>query len=218
MPVMIRVDDFPFTKEDEWRSGQHSIDKFMEFDSIIPVKYLLGVIPFHCLNFSVWPISAHVVPGIHGYWHAETRQNEFVGYSRNDIAGYIMQGRDVIESVLCRKANIYMPPHNVIDLETIMACRVAGISGITGGPETDRIIPLVANHYGMRYIGSQRSFYGRSDELLQAGADAELNQVMFNAVLTLHWTWENNIGFDHLRRFIDVIGESLVDFDATKIP
>lgn len=217
MPLRIRVDDFPFTKEHEWISGQHSAEKFAEFDSIIPVKYLLGVIPYHASRFNVWP-SSKAIPAMHGFWHSEERVNEFHGFTANDIESYIISGLDMIELGTGVRPSVYMPPHNSIDHATIVACKNAGIESITVGPGTAPFVPSICSHYGMKIIEStpRRFLYGRSDELM---ADEDLIDWLgligsseFSSTLTLHWTWENNIGYDSLCSFMELLDGLLEDF------
>lgn len=216
MPLKIRVDDFPYTKLHEWQPSRHSEVRFAEFDSIIPVRYLLGIIPMNSFNVDAWPPTGKVVPGMHGYWHLESRQNEFEGISLNDVVGYLQAGREMIGEKFGTVPDVYMPPHNAVDVNTIIACQRVGFKAVTGGPGVHPAMPFVVESYGgMRYIGSDPPIlYGRSDEIMQV-LDVLKDPPYLNGVLTLHWTWESNIGFDHLRRFIDRIGRHLEDFDAS---
>lgn len=219
MSLRIRVDDFPYTKLHEWQPSRHSEVRFAEFDSIIPVRYLLGVIPMNCLNVGAWPPTGKAIPGMHGFWHLETRQNEFEGMGTNDITGYLQRGREMIAERCGRLPAVYMPPHNAMDLNTVRACEAVGFEAITGGPGTHPMMPrVIQGHTGMRYLHSQPPFfYGRSDEIMALVSSRASIPFVYEpgGILTLHWTWESNIGFDHLRRFIDQIRPYLEDFDAS---
>lgn len=220
MSLRVRVDDFPYTKLHEWQPSRHSLTRFAEFDSIIPVRYLLGIVPMNAFNVDAWPpLSGKVVPGMHGYWHLESRQNEFEGHDLNDVTSYLRAGREMIRERMGVYPDVYMPPHNAVDVNTTIACQRVGFKAITGGPGIHPIMPrVIEEHAHMRYLGSETPFmYGRSDEISLAldSCDHGYDPYAAGGILTLHWTWENNIGFDHLRRFIDRIGPHLEDFDAS---
>jgi hypothetical protein len=215
-PLRIRVDDFPCTKLNEWESGQHSIEKFKEFDSIIPVKYLLGVIPINCEKVGHWPVSEKAVYGLHGFWHDESRINEFKGYGQNDIASYLISGIEKIEKNTRQKPSVYMPPHNDIDFQTLNACKSIGINTITCGPGTHFTVYPLCNHLSIKPLTSRPPvMYGRTDEILQIldSSTGEFDPYEFGGIITLHWTWENNIGFSYLKEFMNRISDRLVDFE-----
>ena len=100
----------------------------------------------------------------------------------------------------------YIPPHNVIDMKTVDALKLAGFKRIYGGPGSDEHVIWHAKDVGLKFDYSQWPYwYGRSDELL----NRDKAHLMINSnpdrVVTLHWPWEWNIGLDNLERFLEEI-------------
>jgi len=218
MPVQLRVDDFLFTKVEEYRAGRHTVEAYREFDAVLPRKYLLGVIPNNIIGHAGKYTDLHkVVPGLHGYFHHEipSHPDEFVGMNTDSIMGCLERGIECLVWAGFKQPTVYMPPHNVINLQTVIACKDMHFTAITGGPETNPTIPAFVKNQGMVYIPSMPMLeYGRSDELLVRGAVEHLRCESETRMITLglHWTWETNIGLDNLRRFIGEISDLLVDF------
>jgi len=222
--IRVRVDDFPHTKGEP----QHTLNAFRDFhrvlsDGIGGKRYLLGVIPGRCTVEDVLMIrnETDVVVGMHGIKHDENEldihQNEFPAYlSREDVCKSLTENRVALEGAIGRQCYVYMPPRNKIDLRTVHAAQYAGFEFYTSGPETDSFV--MKNSMGSWIDSRPPHEYGRSDELLARGSHKMLYQMCTqgaNTVLTLHWTWETNIGLNNLRLFLSQIPtDCFENFDA----
>lgn len=216
--IRVRVDDFPHTSK---REPQHTLDAFREFDrelrSCIGKRYLLGVIPKQCTPEDVVFLrnETDCVIGMHGILHDETlldaHGNEFPPYlSRNDVGRALVEAARALDEAVGRRTEIYMPPRNRIDRRTADVLFDCGFFYYTTGPETDeglragRVRPDRA-----MYLHSEKPHeYGRTDELLQLGSHERLVEKSkngFDVILTLHWTWEVNVGLHHMREFFSRI-------------
>jgi hypothetical protein len=216
--IRVRVDDFPHTSK---REPQHTLKSFLEFHKVLSHgighrKYLLGVVPGQCTIEDILFLRQNVdcVVGMHGTDHDEQRLdrnagNQFEPYlSAGDILHTLHEHRTALEMVLGQPVKVYMPPRNVINHRTHGVLEQAGFDWYTTGPETDR---WAVDH--SRALRSQGPWnYGRSDELLRRDqAPARLmaaSEAGVNPILTLHWTWEVNIGLEHLERFLTEIPNS----------
>lgn len=222
MTIRIRVDDYPHTKGEP----QHTIDAFRDFhrrltDGIGGRRYLLGVIPGRCTPEHLLCLrrDTDCVIGMHGTDHDERRLdrnggNQFEPYLTAAGVGSILQEhREALELAMARPVRIYMPPRNVIDRRTVGVLEGCGFEWFTTGPETD---PEIRRLRGT--IHSQPPHeYGRSDEMLMRNSHVELNlrPDSQDTVLTLHWTWEVNIGLQHLDRFLaEIPKDRFGDFDG----
>lgn len=213
--IKIRVDDFPWTKREE--RDRHNLDAFMKFQDVInrwmSGYWLLGVIPGNCSGDDLYTVK-HKCPyarvGMHGIMHDESRPNEFLPYlTCDDIGKQLGTTRQLLSSAIEKDVRVYMPPHNVIDTRTLAALKPAGFRAWTGGPETDKNLWSID---ALQYIHSEAPHqYGRSDELLARGSVAHLirESTDRNIWLTLHWTWETNIGLEHLWTFLREIEGNL---------
>lgn len=222
--IMIRVDDFPNTKGEP----QHTLAAFREFHRVLQTylgdkKYLLGVIPKRCSPEDILFLrnETDCRIGMHGIWHDETRldlfQNEFEPYlTKNAVRAELEVHRVNLEQAVGRTVDVYMPPRNRIDRRTIDAAAKAGFFSYTTGPETPEEF-RTGPHTFMSYIDSQPPHqYGRTDELYMRRSYMELNQraklMPWPTVLTLHWTWETNVGLSHLHKFMEQIHTNLGSF------
>lgn len=212
--IQIRVDDFPHTKGEP----QHTLEAFREFHREITactgVTYLLGVIPGRCTVEDILFLrnETDCVIGMHGIDHDEAKldlyQNEFPPYySSRDVGRRILEASDALDAAVGRRTDIYMPPRNRIDRRTVDVLPDCGFVAFTGGPETPNEL---RNGTDLLYIihSEPPHEYGRTDEMYEAGSHvilAEQSEKGRDIVLTLHWTWETNIGLDHMRRFLTAI-------------
>ncbi len=213
--IRIRVDDFPHTKDGE--KGRHSLAAFREFDkrlreSIGGKRYLLGVIPGRCTVDDVLFLrnETDCAIGMHGIDHDEKQldihQNEFPSYlSQADVCGKMVVAAIALDNAVGRKSKIYMPPRNRIDFRTVNVLASAGFSHFTAGPETD--IAVVTRHSDRVIMSTPPHEYGRTDEMWerQSHKDLALRNDANDTVLTLHWTWETNIGLHHMVKFLTAI-------------
>lgn len=215
MSIRIRVDDFPQTKGEP----QHTLEAFREFHRELTactgVRYLLGVIPKRCtpedLLFLARETDCDI--GMHGIFHDEEKldvwKNEFPPYlPQRDICRILQETAVALDNALGRRVDVYMPPRNLIDRKTVEVLLDAGFIAFTGGPETPVELRLAGNR-DVEYLHSEPPFeYGRTDELLQRGAHyrlIEASEAGRDVILTLHWTWETNIGLSHMRSFLQRI-------------
>lgn len=220
--ILIRVDDFPHTRGEP----QHTLAAFREFHrelnaSLGGRRYLLGVIPGRCTVDDVLMLrnETDCVIGMHGIDHDEAlldlHGNEFPPYlSRLDVRQRLTEARLGLERAVGRPCRVYMPPRNRIDQRT--AGVLNGLFELyTAGPETD---PEVLGRFQSHCFSEFPHEYGRSDELFERGSHRELVARCESGrwpVLTLHWTWEVNIGLASMRRFLSQIpGGYFDDFPA----
>lgn len=218
--IRIRVDDFPQTKGEP----QHTLSAFREFNreltALTGKRYLLGVIPGRCTVDDVLFLRRETdcVLGLHGIDHDESKLdlygNEFPPYmSKLEVRRLLLESKEGLEAGVGRPVRIYMPPRNRIDMRTASVLNGA-FDWYTGGPETDftvwqRFQTCILSQFPMEY--------GRTDELLVIGSHDELMRRVDagkHPVLTLHWTWETNIGLKHMREFLGRIPRRyFADFD-----
>jgi hypothetical protein len=220
--IRVRVDDFPQTRGEP----QHTLDSFREFHKILSdgigyKRYLLGVIPGRCSVNDILFLRNEVdaVVGMHGTDHDETRLdrnggNQFESWLTSaGIANTLVEHRIALEIGIGREVSIYMPPRNVIDFRTTNILRNARFEQFTTGPETDLVVRTQNILSELNSVKPHE--YGRSDEMFQMGSHEVLtNSEKKDIILTLHWTWECNIGFQHLAKFLSMIPkEKFKDFD-----
>lgn len=229
--ICVRVDDFPETKGEP----QHTLAAYHEFHTRLSgliggKRYLLGVIPGRCdySHHMYLEETPGIEVGMHGVDHDESKldlwQNEFPPHStREGIKVILQQNRMMLEQATNRPVTVYMPPRNRIDHRTVDVLSKTGFHGYTTGPETAEEFRTGAHPavwvalksgimeaHTVRYIHSNSPHeYGRSDEMYQRMSQDYLKArclAGMNTVLTLHWTWETNIGLDHLDIFLSSIG------------
>lgn len=220
--IRVRVDDFPQTKGEP----QHTLDAFRAFhrclsEAIGGRRYLLGVIPGRCTVEDLLCLrnETDVMVGMHGTDHDEVRLgrnggNQFEPYlTVQDVTRTLHENRLALESALGRPVGTYMPPRNVIDWRTVTALTSAGFGWFTTGPETHPQFLLLPN----RIHSSRQHEYGRTDEMHRHGQEQFLirDGTEGNIILALHWTWETNIGLEHMRRYLALVPKELwADFDG----
>lgn len=212
--LKVRVDDFPGTRVDEFY--RHNLDTFKAFDAVMEkhgIEYVLGCIPRHTTQEHLEWLSQNqrIEVAMHGVDHDERFQNEFRDHqTKRDICQAIMSVKSIWDP-LVGPVTTYIPPHNCIDTKTVDALHECGFDTILGGPGTEGIIFKHAVLKGMQTHLSfpDAGLYGRSDELLAFGACEKIRKHMsssFVAYLTLHWTWEKNIGLQSLDQFLTELG------------
>lgn len=222
--IRIRVDDFPQTKGEP----QHTLQAYREFHRCLGgciegKRYLLGVIPGRCTVDDLLFLrnETDCVIGMHGTDHDEARLdrnggNQFEPYLTEDqIRAELQRHHVALQQALGRNVQVYMPPRNVIDGRTYSALLNSPMTQITSGPETNPNMRRGTS----RFIHSEPPHeYGRTDELLQRNSNFRLldkAEAGEDVVLTLHWTWETNIGLEHMRRFFGTFAPGyFMDFDA----
>lgn len=223
MSIRIRVDDFPNTKGEP----QHTLSAFREFhrtlgECIGGKRYLLGVIPKRCDPDDILFLrnETDCEIGMHGIYHDEEKldlyRNEFPPYlSQRDVCRYLQESGQALDDAIGRQTTIYMPPRNRIDQRTLDVLVDAGFFAFTSGPETDKTIRTDVEEIHSHPL---EICYGRTDELYQKNAHVRLMTLCEvnptgRFVLTLHWTWETNIGLEHMKKFFAQIPkEHFIDF------
>lgn len=215
--IRFRVDDYPSTKPEEFY--RHNLDNFKKFHEVMErygAKYVLGVIPFHAKDEDLkWLGQQESIEiALHGVNHDERFPNEFRDYQTEDqIHDILCAEKARLELYTEKDVNSYIPPHNVVDKKTVKALVRAGFQQLHVGPETDEDVCLSAWCLGLpTYMYLPPFRYGRSDELLARGAVDDLWESQKGFVpgiekatefrVGLHWTWEHNIGLDHLDTFL----------------
>jgi hypothetical protein len=222
--IRVRVDDFPQTKGEP----QHTLAAFREFhkclrECIGGKRYILGVIPDRCSIVDILMLKNETdcVIGMHGTDHDEDRLdrnggNQFEPYlTVGQIRTVLEANRMALSQALDRPVEVYMPPRNVIDERVARAAQGAGFEAFTTGPETSQMLRMDWHRW---IIHSDPPLeYGRTDELLQHGAHAHLikEAESKDVVLALHWTWETNIGLEHMKKFFaEIPAKHFQDFDS----
>ncbi len=219
--IRVRVDDFPQTKGEP----QHTLAAFREFDRCLREciggkRYLLGVIPGRCTVDDLLFLRRETdcIIGMHGTDHDEARLdrnggNQFEPYlTVPQIKTVLGANREALSALTDRPVEVYMPPRNVIDERVARAARGSGFESFTTGPETSQMLRMDWHRW---IIHSEPPHeYGRTDEMLQRGSHEYLKR-QENVTLTLHWTWETNVGLHHMRRFFaEIPKDRFIDFDA----
>ena len=229
--IKVRVDDFPQTKGEP----QHTLQAFREFDRRLREciggrRYLLGVIPGRCSVDDILFLrnETDCVIGMHGTDHDEQKLdrnggNQFEPYlTSGQIRQQLYELRGNLQYAVGRPVRVYMPPRNVIDKRTADVLHDVGFDAYTGGPETSWAQRQGTwkgdNHVACEYLHSEPPHeYGRTDEMWQRGSHEQLRLRADDedTIITLHWTWETNIGLQHMTKFLTAIPvDRFTDFDV----
>ncbi|MHB8407881.1 MAG: hypothetical protein ACYDHY_07345 [Acidiferrobacterales bacterium] len=208
--IQIRVDDFPGTKPAEF--NVHNLENFQKFHEImmryVP-SYVLGIIPMSVTEEQmewIWP-KGEIRIAQHGVFHDERFQNDVPHYlTEKDTMEYLAMGANKIHG-----SKLYIPPRNVIDAKTVRVLLKMGFTTLFGGPGSDYAVLQYAQDLGLRVETSEPPlWYGRSDELLARGSVSEIMRApLADRFLTLHWTWEMNIGLENLDKYLKEIAPAL---------
>lgn len=220
MSIILRVDDFPGTKPDEF--WKHNLDNFKKFDDVLGEngvrQYTLGVIPKYLDERQIdWLASnERIRVALHGIEHDERFLNEFREHeTQEDIQKKLSSACTNISR--CNgdgRIRCYIPPHNVVDLKTARALAFEGFDDLMCGPGTDETQLSLIRSSGLfdrgRVTFSEHPlFYGRTDEMIRAHSEKAIEDAFVFpevTVVTLHWTWEHNIGFSTLKTFMKRVG------------
>lgn len=207
--LRIRVDDFPGTRPEEF--DRHNLENFKLFDAVMRrhgASYVLGVIPRHATEEQlVWlGKQGHVELAMHGVDHDERFLDEFREWQTvEEICYSLIVAKRSLEASSGRSVSTYVPPHNVLNPRSVLALDRAGFSTVLCGPGTDFSFIELAIDVGLRVAYCPEPFfYGRSDEMLARGAPRVVREALsscesgVDVFLTLHWTWEWNVGLGHL--------------------
>ena len=208
MSCILRVDDFIGTKPGEfWR---HNLDNFKRFDAILEkynVSYVLGVIPRYTTEEHIKWLAQNprIEVALHGINHDERFPNEFREYeTAEQICERLMSAKYPLKE--CNSygdVDRYIPPHNVIDLKTVGALDRAKFKTIFCGPGTEDLPMRYARELGMEVFYSPfPNLYGRTDEMMHPDVFSTIEKASVGKVMTLHWTWEWNIGLESLHTFM----------------
>lgn len=216
MNTILRVDDFPGTKPQEF--WKHNLDNFKRFDDVLArhaiPQYTLGVIPKYTSEKDRdWLASnPRVEVALHGVEHDERFPNEFREWETEDS----IFDKIVAATAPLKRCNSYgevaryIPPHNVIDLKTVRALKRAGFTGLMCGPGSDEQVMQEASKVLHVMYSRHPIFYGRTDEMLDRDGCVERiiheSKFLKERCVTLHWTWEYNIGLNSLDRFLTELG------------
>lgn len=217
--MRLRVDDFPYTKPEE--SWKHNLENFKQFDAVLEKhgiqEYTLGVIPKYVTSEQLdWLAeNPRVEVALHGIEHDERFPNEFKEFETEDgIYSKLMSAKAPLKR--CNgfgDVTTYIPPHNVVDMKTARALVRAGFTTLMCGPGTTKPVysqlkeSKLFSRHTLTY-SEHPYFYGRSDEMLDCGAHHVINdslETTMAKVVTLHWTWEWNIGLENLDAFLSEI-------------
>lgn len=211
--LRVRVDDYPGTKPEEF--DKHNLENFKRFhETMGDIPYVLGVIPLHVVDRRQDMEWIRQQPTIevaqHGVHHIEGpgNENEFGSCPPNLIITQLHKGQKWIGPTRV-PITTYIPPHNHLDRRTIQCLSITGFRTILGGPGTYMSAQDDCHDFGIDlYESFPPYFYGRSDELITRG----LIMPLWNAAqsesthfLGLHWTWECNIGFEHLNEYLKIL-------------
>lgn len=212
MSAILRVDDFPGTKPEEF--WKHNLEGFKRFDAVLEKhgieEYVLGVIPKYTTHEHVGWLAQNprVRVALHGIEHDERFPNEFKGFETEDgIYQKILSAKELLRE--CNGSGDvvdYIPPHNVIDVKTCNALKRSGFKTVFCGPGTDMYVMENVSGLFFQY-SSHPVWYGRSDEMMDR--DSAVEKIMssngLGHCMTLHWTWEYNIGLSSLDKFLSQI-------------
>ena len=214
-----RVDDFPYTKPEE--AEKHSFESFKLFDAVMKkhgLPYYLGVIPNNTTSEQLTWFSErdqkNIKIAMHGVCHDERYENEFNDWmTADDIFRIILSARCPMVFYSGQEIDTYIPPHNVIGGCTLNALKRAGFNKVLCGPGTeDYVLEYGRKVFEFDMVYSKPPLeYGRTDELLKTKSAEYINAATKNrdVYLCLHWTWENNIGLEHLDEYLSSISEAI---------
>ena len=215
--MIIRVDDYPGTKPEEfWR---HNLDNYKRFEELFAKRdltFTLGVIPRHVKesDLEYFRQSPTTYVALHGVYHDERFPNEFRDHQTEDeVYQAIQSAKEPLKG--CNpngEVTVYIPPHNVIDHKTVNALARADFREIWGGPESDVSVLDYARSKGIWTRRHNPPWYGRSDEMLGAKLDEWIRKhpetPLAEHQLAFHWTWEWNIGLQSLDEFLKRIADA----------
>lgn len=211
--LYVRVDDYPGTKPNEF--SKHNLENYKKFHNLITKfvdSYILGVIPGYTRNLDLqwFKENKNIIVALHGVNHDESKLDEFKDKDYNSTLNSLNIVKTIFDKNLGYSVNDYIPPHNVINKDTVLALKKLGVEYIYGGPETSDYIKEYIITSGINYVHSQPPLeYGRSDELLQRGSVEHIREKLkfSNVWLGLHWTWEHNIGLENLDLYLSKVFE-----------
>lgn len=229
--IILRVDDFPGTKPEEF--DRHNIDGYRAFHTIIRnytnASYALGVIPRHTTQRD-WEFLSDLARdrvhlALHGVDHDERFLNEFPSFlTDRQVEDRLRSTVELFEGLSGVRPTTYIPPHNVIDGRTINALVDLRFRVICSGPGVDlRLVAVGALGDGWSLRHSVYPWgYGRTDEMMAESAPGAVDEPCRKLLsmsdkddvfLTLHWTWEYNIGLGFLDQFMCLLTSSGRRFD-----
>lgn len=216
-PILLRVDDFPGVKPEEF--WKHNLENFKVFDALLEKhgieEYIVGVIPRYTKPEHIEWLSQNprIEVALHGVNHDNRFPSEFRDHeTEDDIYRKLLSAKEPLKR--CNgygDVHVYIPPFNAIDIKTCRALKRANFTTVLCGPGTDRTV-IDAMGDELLFVYSRHPvWYGRSDEMLNRDSAAErirdeIDDVK-NRCVTLHWTWEWNIGLDHLDRLLREISD-----------
>lgn len=217
--IRLRVDDYPGTKPEEF--CRHNLENFKRFHEVVAgfvPWYVLGVIPRHVSDDDLRWLGAQreVVVALHGIDHDERFPNEFRDHMTElDRRHAIQRARGRFQLLTGQPVVDYIPPHNVIDRKTVDALYHTGFKTLHIGPGSEGDASLYAQMERHLHVAPSfpPHFYGRTDEMLARCSpavirkDVELRSRPFSSMgpdtwVTLHWTWEHNVGLETLSEFL----------------
>lgn len=205
--ILLRVDDFPGTKPNEFH--KHNLESFKQFDAIVKKyvpSYLLGVIPKHATSEQLLWLSQnkYIKVALHGINHDERYQNEFGAWlTDNDVYSALLSAKLLLKCSVGYDIDTYIPPHNCFDQRTIKQLKYTGFKNIAGGPGS----PQNFKSDLINYLYSEHpKGYGRSDELMERGSVEWLTSRKDDVWLTLHFPWEINVGLEFLEKYLSQLG------------
>jgi hypothetical protein len=217
--TLFRVDDFPGTKPNEFY--RHNLETFKEFHQVMSkysLSYDLGVIPVYSSDEALRWLGQqpNIRVAMHGVNHDERFPNEFRDHQTEaEVYAILRNEKAILEEETGKPVHAYIPPHNVIDRKTVNALLKAGFTMLHSGPGTDFDVAMYACENGLQTFPSFPPYYGRSDEMMAGGSvnaiisESKARENPYNShgplVIGLHWTWEKNIGFEHLDLFLSKI-------------
>jgi len=212
---LIRVDDFPCLS--------HPLESFKKFDAIMrehAAPYLVAATPyesffskgeqtrikagFDCLQ------ERGIAFGLHGFTHERGELDLLRSEHRLDA---------MIESTLREIAHypamlpVFVPPFNALYYDDYIVLRKY-FKIITGGPESIQTMGFLPPFSlgNVWYLPSYWGYYGTAQTIRDFLLRTPPQRWSFCMPLTLHWTWEADNDFTHLRALLKLISGSVVDW------
>ena len=165
-------------------------------------------------SIRLWIKSKKIIPALHGLTHIRNRFNagEWSKLPLVEQTMMIKEGKDYLDSLLQTEINIFCPPWNQADRNTILACKSNNINYFSGFLHA----PLIS---GMKYINSTSDlFEGTLGTIEKAFEIANKSEFSSKHILMFHSSYNfNNDNLYKLDSLLEYLSNSqthvLIDYN-----
>lgn len=228
---LVRVDEFPHVRAWDERS-RHGTDAYRRFHAIMAeagVPYLVAV-PTRVSRSPLDPADTTTRPwseteqallceivrdgatlALHGRDH-RTRDprprhhSELCGLDRGATTALLDTALAELAAAALPRPEVFVPPYNRFEAAQYAAL-AERFAVVCGGPESIGLLGFQPPQWreGAHYLPSYAPLYGRARSVLPAAQALVAAARAHWSPITLHWGWEEEAGWDDLRRLVATI-------------